>query len=394
MPTPTSRSFGLQRQLDIYLQGASGVPPEVPVAYGDLREVARARLRPEAYDYVDGGAGAGGTMRANRAALDRWRIVPKMLTGACTPRWGIELFGEHHPYPVLLAPVGVQGILHAEGEVATARGAATHGIATILSTVSSRPLEEVALAAGATPRWFQLYWSRNPELVVSFLERAREAGFSALVVTLDTTQIGWRERDLQHGYLPFFFGDGLANYFTDPVFRAALAAPPEEDPRAAIEYFASVFSKVDMTWEDLASLRSHWSGPIVLKGIQHPDDARRALDHGIDGVIVSNHGGRQLDGAIGSAAALPGVAHAVAGRVPVLFDSGIRHGSDIVKVLALGADAALIGRPFAYGLAAAGEAGVRSVLHNLLAEMDLTAALSGRSSVDEIAPDLLEDAGA
>jgi isopentenyl diphosphate isomerase/L-lactate dehydrogenase-like FMN-dependent dehydrogenase len=279
--------------------------------------------------------------------------------------------------------VGVQGILHAEGELASARAAAGLGLPFTLSTAASRPMEEVAQAAesaGNGVRWFQLYWGKNPELTASMLQRAERAGYKALVVTLDTSMLAWRERDLQHAYLPFILGQGLANYFSDPVFRSLLPQPPEQNPAAAIQLWSTLFSNTALTWRDISFLRKHTSVPIILKGILHPEDAARGLDAGVDGLIVSNHGGRQVDGAIATLDALPAIVREVNEQIPVLFDGGIRRGADVFKALALGARAVLLGRLYAWGLAVAGEPGVRDVVQNLLADFDLTLALSGHTS--------------
>jgi lactate 2-monooxygenase len=254
----------------------------------------------------------------------------------------------------------------------------------VLSTLSSNPLEVVAKVMEDVPHWFQLYWPRNPDLAASFVTRAEKAGFRAVVVTLDTYHLGWRERDIQHAYLPFLKGQGLANYFTDPVFRASLSVPPEKDPMPAVLQFMQIVSNPALTWKDLTFLRQHTRLPIILKGILDPDDARRALDQGVDGIIVSNHGGRQLDGAIASIEALPRIAQAVGQKTTLLFDSGIRRGADIFRAIALGAKAVLLGRPYCYGLAVAGAEGVRTVLQNLLADLDLTLGLAGCTSFAEL----------
>ena len=311
-------------------------------------------------------------MRANREAFNRWQIVPRMLRDVSQRTLATRVLDLDLPAPVLLAPIGVQSIVHPDAEVAVARAASSEGVPFILSTASSKTLEEVAQAAGNGPRWFQLYWGRDPELTASFLSRAENAGYTAVVVTLDTNLLSWRERDVQNAYLPFLLGEGIANYLSDPVFRASLAQPPEQDPQSAIFRFVQVFTNPTLTWADLAFLRAHTRLPLILKGILHPDDARKALDAGMNGIVVSNHGGRQVDGAIASLDALPTVVEAIAGRVPVLFDSGIRRGSDVFKALALGAQAVLLGRPYMWGLALAGESGVRDVLLNLLADLDLT----------------------
>jgi isopentenyl diphosphate isomerase/L-lactate dehydrogenase-like FMN-dependent dehydrogenase len=301
----------------------------------------------------------------------------------------MEILGRKLPAPVLLGPVGVQGIIHKGAETETARAAASLGIPMVLSTVSSRPMEEIARANGDGTRWFQLYWSKDRELTASFLRRAESAGFSALVVTLDIPILGWRERDLEYPFLPFLLGEGLANYFSDPVFRSRLAKPPEEDPIGAIKKWSEVFANPALTWDDLKFLRQHTKLPILLKGILHAEDAAKALDFGAEGLIVSNHGGRQVDGAIAALDALPKVVEVVKGRAPVLFDSGIRRGADAVKALALGARAVLLGRLYIYGLAVAGEQGVRDVVQNFLADLDITLGLCGCKSVGELYPELL-----
>lgn len=385
-------SFGMQRQFGIYLAGLEGRLPDQSSNVEALREAARTALTPEAFDYLDGGAGSEATMRANRAAFDRWRIMPRMLRGVHEPQLATELFGQPLRAPVLLAPIGVLSIIHPDAEIAVAHAAAAVDVPLVLSTAASSTIEQVAEAAGDTMRWFQLYWSRNRDFTASLVDRATAAKYGAIVVTLDTMQLAWRERDIDNAYLPFLLGEGLANYFSDPEFRRALPTPPEENPRAAIEYFASVFSEPTLTWDDLAFLRERTSLPILLKGLLHPDDAKRARDAGMAGVIVSNHGGRQMDGAIAALDALPAVVGAVGHEMPVLFDSGIRRAADVFKALALGARAVLLGRPYAYGLAVAGEAGVRTVLHNLLADLDLTFALAGCESVRHVTREMLERA--
>jgi len=390
-PNPP-RNFGLERELEIYQLGLAEKNLSIPIPLPLLEEKAKEILDPRAYDYVAGGAGGENTMRANLEAFYRWRVVPRMLRDVSGRDLSVELLGARLPAPVLLGPVGVQGIIHRDAEVATGRAAAELGLPFVLSTVSSRPIEEVAQAMGAGLRWFQLYWGKSPELTASMLERAEHAGYTALVLTLDTSMLGWRDRDLERGYLPFLLCEGLANYFTDPVFRAALRQPPEKDPAEAVRLWASIFTNNTLTWDDLPFLRKHTKLPIILKGILHRDDAARAVDCGMDGVIVSNHGGRQVDGALAALDALPSVARAVDGRIPVLFDSGIRRGADIMKALALGARAVLIARLYIWGLAATGEAGVRDAVLNLLADFDLSMALSGFTSCRELNASVLASA--
>jgi isopentenyl diphosphate isomerase/L-lactate dehydrogenase-like FMN-dependent dehydrogenase len=337
---------------------------------------------------VFGGAGGEDTMRANEDAFRRWRIVPRMLRDVSQRDLSVTVLGTELPAPVALAPVGVQTIVHAEGELAVARAAASVGLAMAASTVSSFPLEEIA-AAGGGPKWFQLYWPTDRELAASLLARAERAGYSAVIVTLDTFLPGWKPRDLQGAWQPFLEGVGIVNYTSDPVFRARLQRSPEEDLQAAVGEFVAQFTNPRLTWEDLEFLRSRTTLPVALKGILHPDDARAAQAHGIDAVVVSNHGGRQIDGAIASLDALPAVVDAVGGELEVLVDSGVRSGADVFKALALGANAVLIGRPYLWGLAAGGEAGVVAVLRSILAELDLTIGLSGHTRVGELHPGLL-----
>ncbi len=371
-------------QYEIYFGGLGEQTPELPMTYDGLVARAREELSDGAFAYVAGSAGLERTEAANRRAFDDWPLVPRMLVDVETRDLSTTLLGRELPAPVLCAPVGVQSIVHGQAELAVARAAAGLGLPFTCSTVSSFTLEEVAEASGDGPRWFQLYWPNDPEVATSLVQRAERAGYDAIVVTLDTKMLAWRPRDLQTAYLPFLHGEGLANYFSDEAFCAPLEKSPADDPQAAILRWAGLFSHRAATWDDLAALRGATDLPIVLKGILHPDDARRAVDDGLDGVIVSNHGGRQVDGAIGALAALPGIVDAVDDEIPVLFDSGIRSGSDIVKAIALGASAVLVGRPYVWGLALAGEAGVTHVLRSLLAEMDLTMALTGTPTLADL----------
>lgn len=381
----------MQRQFEIYQLGLAGKKLSVPIPLSELEKKASEVLPPQAYDYVAGSASGERTARANLAAFDRWCIVPRTLRDVSERDLSIELLGHRFPAPVLLGPVGVQNIIHPDAELAVARAAASLGIPFVLSTVSSRPMEEIGQAMQSAPHWFQLYWGKDHELTSSLLKRAENAGYSALVVTLDTAMLGWRERDLRHPYLPFLLGHGLANYFTDPVFCSRLDKPPQADPTTAIRLWASLFSNTALTWKDLGWLRNQTRVPIVLKGILHPDDSRLAIDHGADAIIVSNHGGRQVDGAIAALDALPAVVDTVQQKIPVLFDSGIRYGADAMKALALGAKAVLLGRLYIWGLAIAGEQGVRDVVQNFLADLDLTMGLAGFRSVTDLNPSILKE---
>jgi len=411
---------GRLRQTDVYVGGARGQRPRVPVNPQALEQLAQRVMRPDAFAYVAGGAGAEETMRANRVAFERWRIVPRMLRDVSARDTSVELFGRTLLAPLLLAPVGVLELAHRDADLAVARAGAAEGIPVIFSNQASRPMEACADAMGEAPRWFQLYSSTSNELVESFVGRAEACGCDAIVVTLDTTMLGWRSRDLDLAYLPFIRGKGIAQYTSDPVFQRLLdeAPPPERGrvniaalttlleltkafpgsfwsnlrstkPRAAATTFIDIYTRSSLTWDDLSWLRGLTKLPILLKGILHEGDARRAVDAGVDGLVVSNHGGRQVDGSIASVDALPRIVTAVDGRIPVLLDSGVRGGADVFKALALGAHAVLIGRPYVYGLAIAGEDGGREVLRNLVAEFDLTMGLAGCASVSELGRDSL-----
>ncbi|HET8766150.1 lactate 2-monooxygenase [Phycicoccus sp. M110.8] len=418
---------GRARQSLIYRAGVLGRRPEVPTDFAELEARARAQMSPRAWAYVAGGAGEGSTMRANREAFDRWRILPRMGAGHDDRDLSVELFGRTLHTPLLLAPVGAAALAHRDSDLHIGRAAAATGVPYILSNQGCSPMEDVAAAMGDATRWFQLYWSTDEPLVDSLLRRAEASGAEAVVVTLDTTMLGWRPQDLNLGSLPFSQGIGIAQYTSDPRFReivrervAAAAAGGEKadvqvtlgalrsllsisrehpgstranlrapEPRAAVETFLDIYSNPGLTWETLATVRERTSLPVLVKGVLHPDDARRAVEAGMDGIVVSNHGGRQVDGAIASLDALPAVRQAVGPDLPVLLDSGVRTGSDVVKAMALGATAVLLGRPYVYGLALAGADGVRDVVDNVLAELDLTLGLSGVGSVRDLSPDLL-----
>lgn len=420
---PRSSVTALERQREIFLKGVGGQRPLVPIDPQRLEETA-LKKKQGLFTYISGGAGTGSTMDRNRSGFQQWRIVPRMLRDVSEFDTSVQLFDRRLPSPFLCSPVGVLEMAHPDADLAVARSAAALGLPMIFSNQASVPMEECAAVMGDAPRWFQLYWSKSNELVQSFLHRAEACGCEAIVLTLDTNLLGWRVQDLDRADLPFLRGLGIAQYTSDPVFRRLMDEPEPEDlvqpprrlnwdtlstafqllrnypggfmnnlrsqrPMKAVRKFINVFSNPSLHWGDLAFLREQTRLPLLLKGILHPEDARRALDYGVDGLIVSNHGGRQIDGAISAIEALPGVVEAVAGKIPVLMDSGIRGGSDALKALALGATAVCIGRPYVYGLALAGEAGVREVLMNFMADFEVTMRLSGCRKVEEITREIL-----
>ncbi|MHC2998475.1 lactate 2-monooxygenase [Microbacterium sp. HJ5] len=423
-------------QSEVYRAGISGARPRVPVDADRLEESARKALSAEAFAYIAGGAGAERTMRANREAFARWQVWPRPLRDVSTRDLSIDFLGRHRPTPLLLAPLGVMEMAHGDADLAVARAAASLGVPYTLSNQASVPMEAVRDAAPGGSRLFQLYWSADDDLNASLLRRAEASGCEAIVVTLDTHLLGWRTRDLDLAYLPFTRGMGIAQYTSDPVFQqlvrervrrgADASAPPAPPvkltpktvaagvmiarkgsvltgaglrenlrsplPRAAVETFLDVFSTPALTWDDLAKAREWTNLPILLKGIVHPEDASRAVDAGVDGVWVSNHGGRQIDQSVPTLDALPGVVERIDGRVPVVFDSGVRQGSDAFIALALGATAVALGRPYAYALGIAGEEGVREAVRNVLAELDITLGLSGHTAIGDVRRDALREA--
>jgi lactate 2-monooxygenase len=416
-PSILSSYSGVDRQKETYIAGMSGITPKIPFDHQQLASKAKSILSKEAFAYIAGGAGTESTVRQNRSDFEKWKIVPRMLRDVSERDTTVELFGQTLPFPLLLSPVGVLELVHQQADLAVAEAAVTTGVPMIFSNQASYPMEQCAARMEDSPRWFQLYWSKSNDLVRSFIQRAEACGCNAITVTLDTTLLGWRVQDLNLAYLPFLRGRGIAQYVSDPVFNRLLDAPDEAEqierkvtletlsnviqlmknypggffnnlrskrPLRAVRQFISIYSRPSLTWEDLAFLRECTSLPIVLKGILHPDDAQRAIDHGVDGIIVSNHGGRQVDGSISTIEALPAIVEVVKDQIPILLDSGVRGGADMFKAIALGAKAVCIGRPFAYGLALGGTQGVIEVLKNFYADFDLTMGLAGCRSVEEI----------
>lgn len=414
----------LDWQRKIYLDGFAGKISQIPPNSAQLEEAASRKMTPAAAAYILGGAGNEQTVLDNRKGFSKWQLVPRMLRNVENPDPSIELLGQKLPSPILLAPIGVLEMAHPEADLAVARAAEATRTPFIFSNQASVPMEACSAVMGDTMRLFQLYWSRSRDLVTSFVNRAEACGCSAIVLTLDTTMLGWRTQDLALGHLPFLHGKGLAQYTSDPVFQKLLdeylQRPPAARPpvttttlqhllgavrryptgsflhklrsgraMGAVSLFSGIYSNPTITWDDLAFLREQTQLPILLKGILHPDDARKAVDYGMNGIIVSNHGGRQVDGSISTIEALPGVVAAVKGQLPVLLDSGIRGGADVLKALALGAKAVCLGRPYVYGLALGGQAGVETVIRNLLADLELTLGLSGYKTLTELNLDSL-----
>jgi lactate 2-monooxygenase len=377
-------------QSEIYLRGLAGVVPSMPVTFAELEARASAAMPPRVWSFVAGGAGDEHTQRVNVSAFERWGLIPRMLVGAHERDLSVDVFGMTWPAPVFMAPIGVIGICTRDGhgDLSTARAAAATGVPMMASVFGADRLEDVAAELGDTPGFFQLYVPKDRELAASLVQRAEAAGYRAIVITLDQPVTGWRPRDLTVAYSPPLHGFCLSNYTSDPVFRAGLAQPPELDPQAAMLAWLRTFSN-PLSWDDLRWLRSLTGLPLVVKGICHPDDVRRATDAGVDGIYCSNHGGRHANGGLPALDCLPAVVEAARG-LPVLFDSGVRSGADIIKALALGATAVDIGRPYAYGLALGGVEGVVHVLRSLLAEADLIMAIDGYPIVSALTADALQ----
>src|SRR5215211_4153321 len=371
---------GSQVQNAIYVSGES----PWPISPEEWEARAKETLEPGPFDYIAGGAGAESTMRANLDAFERRQLRPRMLTGNRERDISVEVLGTSSPAPFLLAPIGVLSIAHADGELAVARAAAATGVPMVLSSAASHSVEDVAEAIGEAQRWFQLYWVNDRDVALSLVARAEAAGYGAIVVTLDTLTLGWRPRDLSKAYLPFVTGEGCAQFFSDPVFRSRLERPPEDDMLAAAVAMLATFPNLGLTWDDLAWLRDRTKLPLLVKGVLTGEDAQRARECGVDGIVVSNHGGRQVDGAVAALDALVEVREAVGPKAVVLMDGGIRRGADVLKALALGADAVLLGRPYAYALAVGGRQGVEELIQNLMAEIDLNLALMGGTAVRDL----------
>ncbi|KAJ5655482.1 FMN dependent dehydrogenase [Penicillium longicatenatum] len=371
---------------EVYANGLQNIKPPISFNPLDWETAAKEILPAESFGYAWGSAGVRETDDNNRAAFRKWTIVPSRLVKADFPNLKTTLFGQEYKYPIAIAPVGVQRIFHRDGEIATAAAASKENVPYILSSASSTSIEDIANVDSTSTRWFQLYWPSNEhnDITRSLLQRAKQSGCSVLVVTLDTYILGWRPSDLKNAFNPFLHPDniGVELGFSDPVFRRQFRERHGKDVEddmgtAAAEWTRTIFPGTSHSWEDLAFLKENWDGPIVLKGIQTVRDAEQAVEAGVQGIVVSNHGGRQQDGGIGSLDVLPEIVDAVGDRLEVIFDSGVRTGADIARALALGAKMVLIGRPYVYGLAIAGEAGVSHVLRSLCGDLELTLHLAG-----------------
>lgn len=355
-----------------------------PVSFEEWEARAAEELGAGPFGYIAGGAGSEATIRENYAALDRWALIPRMLGSSPCRSFAVNVLGTEAPAPIFLAPIGLQSIARPGGDLEVARAAASLGLPLVVSTAASEAMERVAEAAQGASKWFQLYWVEDREIVESLVRRAEAAGYQALVLTLDNPMLGWRNRDLRKGYLPFLGAEGIAQFTSDPVFRSRLGVDPVDMPEQAAELFLSIFGGLHMGWDDVAWIKELTSLPLVVKGLLSSADARLALDAGADGIVVSNHGARQVDGAVAAIDALPAIVEAVGGQASVLFDSGIRRAADVVRAIALGAEAVLVGRLYMYGLAVGGREGVEMALQDLIDELDRTLVLCGCSSLADL----------
>jgi isopentenyl diphosphate isomerase/L-lactate dehydrogenase-like FMN-dependent dehydrogenase len=349
-----------------------------PVNLDEYEPIARDRMPQPAFDYIAGGAEDELTLADNRNAFQRIRLMPRFLTGVSSVDLTTSVLGHDLAMPVMLAPVALQKLAHPDGEAAAARAAAEAGVLQIVSTVSSLSLEEIA-AASAAPKWFQLYCYEDRDVTRRLVQRSEAAGYTAIVMTIDVPRLGRRERDMRN-LLSFPEDVGPGNF----AAGANVSSVPDERRGSALAMYWNTLIHDSLSWDDVDWLRSLTSLPILLKGVLHPDDATKALDYGVAGIIVSNHGGRQLDSSPAGIDALPAVVEAVAGRVPVLVDGGVRRGTDVIKALALGADAVLIGRPYVYGLASDGESGAARILSLLREEIEISMALLGVNDVKKL----------
>lgn len=413
----SNRKTAVDLQRHIFMGGLRGDRPVIPLEASALRALAKEKLPAKAFGYLDGSAGRAQTDKDNRMAFDQWQIIPRMLRDVSRRDTHLSLLGHTLTSPFFLCPIGVLELVHPEADLAVARACEECGVPLMISNQASYTIESITDLMISTPKFFQLYWSKSEELVSSLVSRAERSGCVAIVVTLDTTLLGWRTRDLDNAYLPFLYGMGLAQYISDPVFQHLINDTVPQDgpapkltvrllrslwemasrypgstlnnlrkqtPLRAIRKFIEIYMNPALQWDDLQRLRAMTNLPVLLKGIQHPDDARKAVDYGMDGMVVSNHGGRQVDGAISSLEALQQCRKAIGDQITIVFDSGIRSGADAFKAIALGADAVGIGRPYAYALGVGGQMGVKTLIESFQAEFELTMALSGCRNISEV----------
>ncbi|KXS93983.1 hypothetical protein AC578_7680 [Pseudocercospora eumusae] len=415
-------------QRDIY---GSFTKPIFSTKPSEWEQLAKEKVPEANFGYVFGSASSFKTYKANLDAFDKYRLRPRMLVNATRRDVGVDLFGTAYRSPILVAPIGVQNIMHHDAEEATARACKNVQVPMILSTAATRSIEQVAAANGDGDRWYQLYWPKPQEeaITVSLLNRAKTNGYKVLVVTLDTFALAWRPEDLDNSYLPFLWGDGCQIGHSDPVFQERYEEMLKEDTRSAGEKLSELWNLIKRPgnpftamqllanashirksrawldvlnsgtyrqWEHLKLLKELWDGPIVLKGIQTVEDAHKAIEYGMDGIIVSNHGGRQVDGAIASLDALAEIGaddKVKQSGLTILFDSGIRTGADVLKAIALGAKAVLVARPYMYGLAIRGQAGVEHVLKCIMADTDNMLGNMGKRSLKDLGRDDLQFTG-
>lgn len=418
-------NYGIQTQRQIFTDGMMGKKPRIPLHYSQLRKQAQTKLSIESFAYIDGGAGQGRTITANEIGFEKYPLRASMMKASNRINLEVSILGRKYPSPILAAPIGVLEMAHPSADIGVAKACKTMKTPMIFSNQASFAMEKCTAVMDDSPRWFQLYWSKSDELVQSFLSRAESCKCDAIVVTLDTTSLGWRPKDLELGYLPFLRGLGLAHYYSDPVFQYLVNQNMKNDNlkedsnnrvslssicnlvrlcnkypgsfksnlltgRAitAVRTFTNIYMRPELKWGDLRRLRKMTNLPIVVKGIQTLEDAHMAEQYGVDGIIVSNHGGRQIDGGVAAIHCLKSIAEEYRGHMSILFDSGVRSGADVIKALALGADAVLIGRPYVYALAIAGEAGVETLFRHYLAEIELQLSLMGITSVDQLNSDI------
>ncbi|NOT37948.1 MAG: lactate 2-monooxygenase [Saprospiraceae bacterium] len=406
---------------EIYLKGNSGIKPIIPLCYEELESKAKKALPKNSYDYIYTGAGKHIGVSNNQSAFKKYAIRPRMLHGNASLDTSVKIFDTQLQSPFLFAPIGVLELAHPKGDLELAKASRNLQIPMIISNQASYSMEAITDTLQNMDRWFQLYFSKNYEFVESLIQRAEETKCSAIVITVDTTILGWRQMDLQNAFLPFTLGKGIAQYTSDPVFKKLMQQKPSsynkmaitpalivnmlgalsrfpgsllsnlvsKDPIKAIRKFIEIYSKPDLNWNDIRWIKSKTKLPLLIKGILRSDDAKIAMQHGVDGIIVSNHGGRQVDHVISSLDALVEIKSQIPASYPLLLDSGIRTGTDAFIALCLGAKSVLVGRPYVYSLAINGHQGVTECMNNFITELHIMMMLSGVKNLNELSPELL-----